>query len=187
MNTLSLRHPGETRSYARSLALSAFVHGLAIAFAVTLLSDLKLVPEPEPFKWDVAVVKPPAPQQAENPAPAQSKPAPPTPTQAEPQPVESQPVVRAVQHVVRQEVAREVRQVVQAVSQPAQTVSRTVQTIKTEQAAATPAETVAATAVETSPVAAQDSRPVTRQVIADTAPVSNSSPSVVSRPTVETA
>ena len=34
MNTLSLRHPGETRSYAQSLALSAFVHGLAIAFAV---------------------------------------------------------------------------------------------------------------------------------------------------------
>ncbi len=157
MNTLSLRHPGETRSYAQSLVLSALIHSLAIAFAVTLLSDLKLAPESEPFKWDVAGV--------EKPAPVQSKQAQPTPTQAETQPVE-----RTVQHVVRQEVVREIRQVIQAASQPTQMVSRTAQPIATEQSVATPTETVAATAVEARPVAAQISGVVTRQVIADATP-----------------
>lgn len=187
MNVLSLQHPGETRSYAQSLALSALAHGLAIAVAVMLLSDLRLAPEPEPFKWDVAVIEPPAPQQVEQlPAP---KPAPSAPAQAEPEPVKPQPVVqtvqRTVQQVVRQEIVREVRQVVQAVSQPAQTLSRTGQTIQAETSAATPTEAVAAAVVETSPTATQPSGTVTRQVVSGAAPVSTSPPAVVSKPASE--
>ena len=143
MNTLSIQHPGEVRCYAQSLALSALIHGLVIAFAVTVLSDLKLAPEPEPFKWNVAMVDRPIPKQVETPSEARpAKPAPPPPEPVPAQPVtETIQTVQTVQQVVRQEV-REVRQIVQVSTQPTQ-VSHAVQSIQAVQQTAVPAEAVA--------------------------------------------
>jgi protein TonB len=113
VTTLSLHDPRTALRYAEGWATSIFVHGLVVAAAVLLLSDLKLAPQPEPFKWEVAMVQEVVPQPVETP------PAPP-PKPESPQPVrqpEIKPIVKPqpVQRVVQQEV-REIRPIVQ--SQP---------------------------------------------------------------------
>lgn len=110
--------------------------------ALVLMTDLRLAPQPEPFKWEVSVIEPPP--QVKRPEPRQQAPAPPTP-QAEPEPVqpqpvvqEPQPVVQTVQEIVQREV-RTVTPVVQAAPQPVrsepQVIARTAQPIETPPAA----------------------------------------------------
>lgn len=144
MNALSLQRPVENRYYVRSWALSLAIHGLALAFALTVLSDLRLAPEPEPFKWDVAMVDRPVQQLTE--APSEVAPAKPVPAPSKPAPV--QPVTEAVQtiqpvqQVVQQQV-REMRQIVQTAAQPTQVVQQTsVQATPVMQTAAQPTPVV---------------------------------------------
>jgi len=95
VNVLPVQHPGATRRYVQGCALSVLVHVLAVGAAVALVADLRLVPQQEPFTWEVAVIETagtPLPDQAqpiENPAQAQAAPAKPT---APPQTIAAPPV-----------------------------------------------------------------------------------------------
>ncbi|MGH7206125.1 MAG: TonB family protein [Nitrospiraceae bacterium] len=176
MNALSVSRLGETRQYAQGWAFSLLVHALGISAAIALVADLRLAPQPEPFRWDVSVVETPTPQQPDKPTPSQAKPTPASPKPVERQPVDPQPVtqtvqtVQTVQQVVRQQIVREVRPVVQATSQ---------QTV--------PVETQSVVSPEPYPVETEQASPVVSE-----APVTSASPaatpgtpSVVSRPVVE--
>lgn len=79
-----MKRPGSgrrpaSRRYARGWALSLLLHGLCLAGAVLLVSDLRLAPQPEPFRWEVALVNSPslnasAPQPAARPLQPVEKP-----------------------------------------------------------------------------------------------------------------
>lgn len=113
MTTWPLQHPGETQQYAQSWALSVALHALAITVAVLMVTDLTLAPQPETFRWDVAMVEPPPPAEMKAPSPPTPKAEPsapaPAPKQAvkKPTPVEKSQPLPAVQRVVQH---REVRQ-----------------------------------------------------------------------------
>ena len=68
MNAPLSAQAGDLRPYAQSWAVSLLLHALAVGSAVVFLGDLKLVPEPEPFKWDVALVEAPELKPVEQPA-----------------------------------------------------------------------------------------------------------------------
>lgn len=139
-------------SHALSWAFSLLFHGLMVGFAVVLMTDLRLAPQPEPFKWDVSVFE-------SAPAPTQQS-APPQPV-TESRPVEPQPVVQTVQEVIQREV-RTVTPVVQAAPQPVrsepQVIARTAQPIETPAPAATEQPAAAAPTV-----ASQSAEPVSHQ------------------------
>ena len=61
--------------HAHGWMFSTLVHILGVGAAFALAAELKLPPVSEPFRWEVALVEPPAP------------PTPPTPVEAEPQPI----------------------------------------------------------------------------------------------------
>jgi protein TonB len=157
-------------------AVSVLFHGLIIALAVTLLSDLKLVPQAEPFKWDVAMV------QSERPAPPTKESTPPAPPiPEEPRPVEKrvvqtqQVVQRAqpVQEVVQQRI-REVRPIVEAVPLTSETVAipKADPMVREPITAVEPAPADSVTSVETplsEPVAQREV--ISEQSIAREAPV----------------
>ena len=197
MNALPLPQPGDARTYAQSWAFSVLLHGLAVGVSITLAADLKLDPQPEPFKWEVSVVESPRPKPLDTPAPSQPKPVPVAPTPVETRPVETQPVIHSVQvqavqtaqQVVSREMAREVSPVVQASTQPTQIVSRTVQTVQAPQPAV-PGATEAIMAADARPVAKETavvptSRTATQHVLTPDSPLSPAEPSVISRPVVE--
>jgi len=151
VTTLSTPSHDDTHYTLASWAFSLCFHGLAIGAAVTLMTNLHLPPQTEPFKWEVSMVEPQPSPQAAPPAPAQpveSRP-------VEPQPVEPQPVVQktiqtvqTVQRVVHQEV-RTATPVAQTsprpVPQAAEVVTRTTQALETPSTAA-PDQTTAAVA-----------------------------------------
>lgn len=58
MNALSLHRPGDARAHAWSWVASLLLHGLAIGAAIILVADLRLAPQPEPFRWVVSKVEP---------------------------------------------------------------------------------------------------------------------------------
>jgi protein TonB len=131
-------------------AVSAVTHALAVGAAFALTSTLHLLPQPEPFKWKVSLVQPPAPQVVE---PPQPDPTPPKPQRMEPSVVETKPVVQEVQamaHVVRQEIREvtpEIRNAVRTTVQPApQIVTHTMESVnQTAQTELAAVQTVAAT------------------------------------------
>jgi protein TonB len=181
VTTLSVNLPRAMGHYAQGWATSVLLHGLVFALAILLFSDLKLAPQPEPFKWDVAMV------QESKPTPVES-PAPPTPPRRETPPpqqpvrqVETQPVVQTVhpvERIVRQEV-REVRPIAQPtitrVSQQTHAVPVVNETvaIPNEQPQAKPMVHETAEAQPTS--------------LAEASPPSPSEPAPLSKPVVETA
>jgi protein TonB len=151
-------------SYALSWLFSLLFHGVTVGFAVVLMTDLRLAPQPEPFKWDVSVFES-APTPAQRPAP--SKPV------AESQPAEPQPVV---QETVREVVQREIRTVtpvVQAASQPIRSepevIARTAQPIETPSPAAMEQPAAAAPAAP-----AQQAQPTSQPTGVQTVPVRSS-------------
>lgn len=89
---LTQRSSGSSR-HAQGWGLSLLIHGLAAGVAALMLSDLKPAPQPEPFKWNVAMVEPPLPPMVQ-PADSQPKLAPPAKATPAPTPKESQPVER---------------------------------------------------------------------------------------------
>lgn len=154
-----------------SWVLSVLIHGCAVGTAVIALTDLKLIPQTEPFKWDISVIEP-APQRKATTV-SHPTPSPPAPAQpVESQPVESQPIVQTAQTVqtVQQVVQQEVRivtplvqaapqPVVQAMPQPMEVIARTAQPIEpvaspqetaTESAPPTPVISEPASSVVTS-------------------------------------
>jgi protein TonB len=141
-------------SYILCWLFSLLFHGAMVGFAIVLMTDLRLAPQPEPFKWDVSVLEP-APRPVKQ--PARPQPA------VESPPVEPQPVVQTVQQVVQQEI-RTVTPVVQAVSHPIrsepQVIARTAQ----------PIETPAPAAVEQPAASAPAAEPVSEPVVASVAP-----------------
>jgi protein TonB len=155
-------------------AVSAATHALAVGAAFALTSTLHLPPQPEPFKWEVSLVQPPAPQIVE---PPQPDPPPPKPQRLEPPVLETKPVVQTVQtvaHVVRQEIREvtpEIRNAVRTTVQPAQqVVTRTMesvnQTAQTELAAVQTVDATEARRVVTEPTAVvQEEAPVVREKV----------------------
>ncbi|WP_447973568.1 TonB family protein [Nitrospira sp. Kam-Ns4a] len=157
MTTLPLRHPSEAQRLLLGWGLSLLVHGLAAAAAYVLVADLRLVPQPEPFRWEVTMVEAPPPTRAEPAEPAGGDPArlvaaPSAPPLA-PQPalsrqaVETVPAVRPVEPmqtleriepVVRELVRQELRPV-QPVIQAAQA-APTVQPVEANRAVSRPVE-----------------------------------------------
>jgi len=111
------------------------------------MTDLRLAPQSEPFKWDVSVVQSSL-QSAKQSAPSQphTSPAP----QVEPGPVEPQSVAQAVPQEVRT-----VTPIIQAASQPIrsepQIIARTAQPIETPPPAAREQPAAAAPAASTQP------------------------------------
>jgi protein TonB len=161
--------------YAQGWAVSVLFHGLIIALAVTLLSDLKLAPQPEPFTWDVAMVE------SDRPAPPTKESAPPAPpvpqetTQVEKRVVQTQPVVQRVQPVqeVVQQKIREVRPIVEAVPLKSETVAIP-QAEPTVRESVAPVESVpaeSAPSVETPP-----SEPVAQQEVVSEQSISREAP-----------
>ncbi|MFM7841614.1 MAG: energy transducer TonB [Nitrospira sp.] len=148
MSTLAMPDNQLIHSSTFSWAFSVLFHAAAVAAAVVVLSDLRLAPQPEPFKWDVSVVEPMMQPNTTR----QAQPTPPPSPQQKPssEPVKPQPVVQAVQavqRVVQQEV-RTVTPVVQPTPQPMETIARTAQPIEPADAPAAPA---AAPAVSSEP------------------------------------
>jgi len=139
-------------SYALSWLFSLLFHGVTVGFAVVLMADLRLAPQPEPFKWDVSVFES-APTPTKRPAPSQ--------------PAEPQPVVQTVPEVVQREV-RTVTPVVQTAPQPIrsepQVIARTAQPIETPPPAAMEQLSAAATS-------AQPAQPTSQPTGVQTMPV----------------
>lgn len=137
-------------SYALSWLFSLLFHGAAVGFAIVLMTDLRLAPQPEPFKWDVSVFE-----------------SAPTPTK---RPAQPQPVVQTVQEVVQREV-RTVTPVVQATPQPIrsepQVIARTAQPIETP-----PMPTMEQPSAATTPV--QPAQPTNQPTGVQTMPVRSS-------------
>ena len=188
MTALSISRFGETRQYAQCWALSLLVHALGISAAVTLVADLHVAPQPEPFKWDVSVVERPMPQQPAMPIPSQVKPSPPPQKPVESRPVDPQPAmqtvqnVQTVQQVVQQEIVREARPVAQAMQRPVPVETHSVVSsepypVRTEQASPSVSE---APVPSVSPAAT----PVTPSVVSRTVVEATSSPPVVQERTV---
>lgn len=159
MTTLAYRPLAFSTPYVLSWAFSIVFHGLALSSAIILMTDLRLAPQPEPFKWDVSVFES-APTSTKHPATSQPV--------AESQPVESQPVVPTEQEVIHREV-RTVTPVVQTVSQPIrsepQVIARTAQPIETPSPAAMEQPATAA---------AQPAQPVNQPAGVQTVPVRSS-------------
>lgn len=93
---------------AQGWAASFVLHTIVISTAVVAFSDVTLVPEEEPFKWEVSIVQasvePDSPQAAEASAPAREAPTPPVVAAVEPA-VAAEPVMPApVFEPVREEV-----------------------------------------------------------------------------------
>ncbi len=146
--------------YALSWLFSLLFHGVAVGLAIVLMTDLRLAPQPEPFKWDVSVFES-APTSVQQPAPPQPV--------AESRPVESQPVVQTVQEVVQREV-RTVTPVVQAAPQPIRSepevIARTAQPIETPPAPAVEQPSATAPATPT-----QSAQPISQPTGVQTMPV----------------
>ncbi len=139
--------PCEVRDRATGWLVSFAVHAAGIVLASVMMKDLHLAPQPEPFRWELSMVQPPAPKSSVVP------PSPPTPPQKVsppnktvqnpvdrpvPRVVETQRVVRNVQtvpHVEQQQILRNVEPTVQSetapteVTQPQETQVRQVESI----------------------------------------------------------
>lgn len=68
--------------------VSVVVHMWGVGAAFSLMTDLPVAPQPEPFRWEVALQKPVPPVPEEQPEPT---PAPPVPKKVEPRRVERTP------------------------------------------------------------------------------------------------
>jgi protein TonB len=171
-------HPGEPRHLLQGWLGSLLFHAAAAATAVALMAGLRLPPETDPFKWNVALVEPPRP------APVAERPPRPTPPKPKmtpvTQPAAPQPVVQAVQQrvvqtvqAVQQVMQREMVQAIQttsAVTTVNQTASVVTQSVQRNEIS----QPVAPTAVATATSSARES------IVQDTPIVSAQSPTVSS-------
>lgn len=119
---MSLALPLDSSQRGRTSACWAFsmsIHGLLIGMAVVLLAEMP-PPPPPTFKWNVAVVQPPAPVPEPAPAPPVESQPPPTPqpvTPSKPKQVplaKAEPVVRQVQTVQERQPVQQLQPVQKA-------------------------------------------------------------------------
>lgn len=105
MNGVMLGHPAGRRWTYRGHGwiVSALVHLCGVGAAFSWMTDLPVAPQPEPFRWEVALQKPAPPMPEQQPEPT---PAPPVPKKVEPRQVERTPVAQRPTESVEQ-VARE--------------------------------------------------------------------------------
>lgn len=105
MNGVMLGHPaGRHGKYqGHGWIVSALVHLCGVGAALSLMTDITLSLQPEPFRWEVALQEPAVPIAREQPEPT---PAPPMPKTVEPKRVEKTPVAQRPAASVEQ-VARE--------------------------------------------------------------------------------
>ncbi|MDQ6735463.1 MAG: energy transducer TonB [Nitrospirota bacterium] len=144
MNTCTLSGHKENLHYAKGLAVSVLLHAMAVSVAVVFIADLQLVPQPNLFKWDVAMVEAPT-QPRDNPTQTPTQPTsapPPSPASRRIQKtIEKQPIVHTVQpvqQVVHQEVVHTrplAQTAMETIHHPTveipQTINRTAQAIET--------------------------------------------------------
>ena len=180
MNTLSSYHGGEHFRYLQGWMLSVLLHGALVGAAITLVSDLHVASQPEPFRWDVSVVAAPSPEQVGTPRPS---PAEPTPTVA--QTVEPQLVTKSVQQVTPREVRQEVSPVVPTPVQATPAVDRPVQAVETLPQIVPLETTEPAPTSEAPPAVREAEAPATPAVSAEAVPDSPPERTVVSSPVVE--
>jgi TonB family protein len=198
VSTIDLQHPSEVPAYLRGWAISFLVHATAVALGIALVSDLRLAPRPEVFKWDVAVLDPPKPMQQEQPKPSKPQPqAAPAPSPLKPakaQPVEQEPVVQTVQavqrveHVVHREVrtvaesAPSVERTAESLAKPAYTSQAVVQTgtVVTKGSQVSESASVASTK---SQAVTHEATAISKNHVTETV-VSTSEPAAVSQPLI---
>jgi periplasmic protein TonB len=180
VNTLPLYHGGEHFRYLQGWMLSVLLHGALVGAAITLVSDLHVAPQPQPFRWDVSVVAAPSPEHVGTPRPS---PAEPTPAVA--QPVDPQLVTKSVQQVTRREVRQEVSPDVPTPVQATQAVDRPVQAVETLRQIVPLETTEPAHTSEAPPVVREAEAPATPAMSAEAVPDSPPEPTVVSSPVVE--
>lgn len=105
MNGVMLGHLAGRRGKHRvhGWIVSAIVHVCGVGAAFSLMTDLPLAPQPEPFRWEVSLQEPVVPIAQEHPEPT---PALPVPKNVEPRRVERTPVAprqtESVEQVVRE-------------------------------------------------------------------------------------
>ena len=157
-------------------ALSMSIHGLLIGMAVVFLTEMP-PPPPPTFKWNVAVVQPPAPVPEPAPAPPVESQPPPTPqpvTPSKPKQVplaKAEPVVRQVQTVQERQPVQQLQPVQESVPvQTAQAVQHvTAQRVEaitpTVQETVSPTPEVVQTFVE-STAAVEEATPMVQHVSA---------------------
>jgi len=170
VSTLTVPYPVRTRQHVGSWAFSLLFHGVIVAWAFAFVSDLRLAPQPEPFRWEVAVVDVPVPQRDRTPEPAQPAPAKPAPIEQEP--VHTKPLTHVVESVqqVQQVIRQEVRETVSDVRPIPQTMTVQQTPLVSQVAqAVTPSETnpLVQEAVEETPASAETT-PVIRETAAVT-------------------
>lgn len=136
MTPFTLSHPDHMRIQRQGWVCSVLFHAITGMCALALFSELPLPLQQDQFRWNVAMVEPPKPQQkVDAPSEAKPKPTPPTRQIIKTQPPQPQPVVEAVQQrliqpvqAVQQVVQRRVTQAVQATN-PVTTVNQTASVI----------------------------------------------------------
>lgn len=153
VSVCALDRSSENRQSAQAWGLSLILHGFAVSLAVLFVANLRLDPQPEPFKWDVSLIEAQAQKAPDNPSPdetASSTPvAPPVASrQVRPKPVETkrrievvqtlQPIQRPVQQIVRHE-GRETQSLVEPAVQA--TLEPTAPALETTSRTAVPIET----------------------------------------------
>ncbi|HQR15713.1 MAG TPA: TonB family protein [Nitrospira sp.] len=176
---MSLALPLDSSQRGRTSACWAFsmsIHGLLIGMAVVLLAEMP-PPPPPTFKWNVAVVQPPAPVPEPAPAPPVESQPPPTPqpvTPSKPKQVplaKAEPVVRQVQTVQERQPVQQLQPVQESVPvQTAQAVQHvTAQRVEaitpTVQETVSPTPEVVQTFVE-STAAVEEATPMVQHVSA---------------------
>ena len=181
MNTLPVYHGGEHDRYLQSWVVSVLLHAAVVGAAITLVSDPRVVPQPEPFRWDVSVAE--APAQDEKPQPS---PAAPTPTAT--QPVKPQLVTTPVQEVIRQESKQEIKEISpvrQSAVQSTQTVERPAQPVETPEQTVPVEPTAPAPISDAPPTVREAQAPTTPAVSVEAVPDSPPQPTVVAPPVAE--
>lgn len=122
MSTPPFDRSDKIQVYLQSLILSLLLHGALVGLTIFLLSDLRLVPQPEPFKWTVSVIETQPAEQQETPASSSLQSAQAARTEAQPSSVEPKPVPQpqppkpAEPRIVREEV-RETKPVERVIPQ----------------------------------------------------------------------
>ena len=172
MNARPWHDPAAARLSVWSWVLSLLLHGVAVGAFIALVADLRLAPQPEPFRWEVSLIQTPAAESGNSPAPAEVMPALPPLASASPHRVELEAVTQPVQTAQpalqvagQQEVSQESRPVPEAAAaQQPQVIAQAVQ------AATTPMPTSATATVEPIPL------PATLPALKETLPSSEPSP-----------
>lgn len=161
MTPFTLSHPDHMRLQRQGWMCSVLFHAIMGACALALLSGLQLPLQQDQFRWNVAMVEPPKPQQkVDAPSETTPQPAPPKPQIARTQPPKSQPIVEPVQ-----------RRLIQPVQAVQQVVQRQVTTVNQTASVITQAVHHSETSKTVAPTTTREAIVQEEQIVATTAAV----------------